>query len=672
MRKTILSIALALVFTGAGADNVRYVNLFMGTAGDHGQVTPAAQLPFGLVSVCPDSTPGWHAGYDYEVPAVSGISVTRVSGTGGNGTGGNLSVRPESALRPLNIVKGSEKAEPGYYCTAFDNGVFFETTVTGNVALERYALPKGKDALFHIDFNSAIDPRRSECSFRQLDERSFEGWFRSSTVANFGRYTLYFRLSTDVPFTLVSSDATTADIRFPEGTKAVEIRIALSPIDEETAGEELSLVSGKSFREIRKEALAAWKAILSRVKVKCGSEEQKHLFYTSMYRMHLSPMDCTSHDGQNRGTDGLVHKTEDGHRYYSCWSMWDTFRTKFPMFCVTDPDRMPDICWSLTKLYENGKKNWATMNECSPTVRTEHSQITLLDAWEKGVRGFDMAVAFPAMEKERADGLVKGSRQGLTRNSPDQRMETIYDLWAMGRIAQIIGESDKAEAYSAEAAAYFEEVWPSEFMNIDESFSLMRKNGLYQGTRWQYRWAMPIYMDRMIALHGRERLVAELEEFFARNLFNQGNEPDIQTPFIFNQLGRNDLTCKIVGRLITDDSMVHPYGGNAEYPEPYVGRAFRNTVDGYALEMDEDDGTMSAWYMFCQMGFYPLCVGTDNYELFTPLFERTSIDFKGHRLVIRRRCPYMECTRVRVDGKVLDGFTISHAEMFAAREIIFE
>ena len=70
MRKTILSIALALVFTGAGADNVRYVNLFMGTAGDHGQVTPAAQLPFGLVSVCPDSTPGWHAGYDYEVPAV--------------------------------------------------------------------------------------------------------------------------------------------------------------------------------------------------------------------------------------------------------------------------------------------------------------------------------------------------------------------------------------------------------------------------------------------------------------------------------------------------------------------------------------------------------------------------------------------------------------------------
>jgi len=671
-RRLILSACLALSVTLASADNLKYVNLFMGTSGDHGQVTPAAQLPYGLVSVCPDSTPGWHGGYDYAVPLVSGVSVTRVSGTGGNGGGGNLSVRPARKETPLNIVKGTEQAVPGYYSTEFDNGVSFQATVTRNVAVEQYVFPADAEKVMYVDFDSAIDHRRSECSYSKAGGNAFEGWVKSSTVCNFGQYQLFFRMETDVPFEVVESDAKTALIRFPESTKAVELRVALSPIDEKTAGEELELASGLSFSKIRKTAYKTWKDRLSCINIKCSNEEQKYLFYTSMYRVHQSPMDCTSHDGRYRATDGQVYKVEDGHRYYSSWSMWDTYRTKFPMLCILDPETMSDMCWSLSQLYAHGKMNWATMAECCPTVRTEHSQVAMLDAWAKGVRGFDMSVAFPAMEQEVVDGMVPGSRQGLTRNSPDQKMETIYDLWAMGCIANIIGDREKSERYHKESLDYFNEVWPKEFMTITDQFALMRKNGLYQGTRWQYRWAMPVYMDIMIDLHGRETLVAELEEFFARNLFNQGNEPDIQTPFIFNMLGRNDLTQKIVGKLVADDTMVHPYGGNAEYPTPFVGRAFQNKVDGYALEMDEDDGAMSAWYMFAQLGFYPLCVGSEYYELYTPYFEKATIKYRGRKLTIRRKCPYMEGKRLIMDGKLIEGCTRAHTDMFNAKEIVFE
>lgn len=115
MKKAILVIALAAIsLANINADNARYVNMFLGTSGDHGQMAPGAACPLGMISVCPDSDPNQHAGYDFSVPAVSGISINRVSGIGCSGSGGNLSIRPASEDTPLNIVKGTETAHPGF------------------------------------------------------------------------------------------------------------------------------------------------------------------------------------------------------------------------------------------------------------------------------------------------------------------------------------------------------------------------------------------------------------------------------------------------------------------------------------------------------------------------------------------------------------------------------
>jgi len=675
MRKAILAAAILWCAT-LSADNTRHVDLFMGSAGDHGQVTPAAQYPLGMISICPDSgLKNRHGGYDYESPRITGISVNRISGVGGDGTGGNLSILPAPLGTHVEIVKGTEMAEPGYYQADLNNGVRIRLTATPNTAFEQYIFAEGTDKVLSVDFNSAIDPRRSECSFEQVSANSFKGWVRTSSTCNFGAYKLWFCMRTDIPFRVEKKDATTAQLRFPEGTKKVQVTIALSPIDTETAGTELTVnslkyTSEQNFNAARQNARKAWQDILDRVDVYGSTKEQKVLFYTSMYRLFLSPMAASSYNGKYRGTDGQVHDCL-GWNYYSSWSMWDTYRTKFPMIAILHPEAMTDICRSLVSLFQTGKKNWATMDECVPTVRTEHSQVVLIDAWSKGIRGFDMAEAFEGIEKEYTEGLVPGSRQGLTRNSPDQRMETIYDLWAIGRIAEAIGRQDASAKYSQESRELFETVWKNEFMTITDQFELMRRNGLYQGTRWQYRWAVPVYSEQMCQWHGKDTLADELEEFFSRHLFNQGNEPDIQTPFMFNLFGRPEKTDSLVHALLTDDNMVHLYGGNAEYPEPYIGRAFRDAVDGYALEMDEDDGAMSAWYMFCQMGFYPVCVGSDSYELFTPLFTKIKMNLPGGKLTIRRLCPEGKTGKIFVDGKPLDGRTITHSQLFGAKELTF-
>ena len=222
-----------------------------------------------------------------------------------------------------------------------------------------------------------------------------------------------------------------------------------------------------------------------------------------------------------------------------------------------------------------------------------------------------------------------------------------------------------------ESAALFEQTWKEDFMTITPAFEQMKGNGLYQGTRWQYRWAVPVYADKMIDWVGADQLADELSEFFRRHLFNQGNEPDIQTPFMFNLFGHPARTDAVVHALLTDDAMIHRYGGNAEYPEPFVGRAFQNRLEGYAPEMDEDDGTMSAWYMFSQLGFYPVCLGTDRYELFTPLFDKAVLHLPGHDVKLIRKCAPASARAVTVDGERLPGFSITHTRLTSARKIVW-
>ena len=650
-----LLVAAALLATvPVTAHNDKYVNMFLGSKGDHGQTTPAATVPFGMIAVCPDSDPFQHGGYDYEVPRISGISINRISGVGCGGAGCNISILPSLRSNEVQIVKGTEKAVPGYYEALLDNGVKASLTATRDAALEIYEFRDG-DATLSIDFKAAVEKRKTDCAYEVVDNNTIKGWVQAGTTCAFGTYKFYFTLVTSEPFSVASSSDTEAVLLFKG--RRTEVRIGISAVAPECADMAIDAIRGRSFSSVKAEARKLWRQKLDKVKVSGGDHEQKVLFYTSLYRVCLSPVDVTSRDGRYRGTDGLVYTLPEGHRHYGCWSMWDTFRTKFPMLVVLEPKLMEDIAASAVDLFVTGKRNWATEFESVPTVRTEHTQIMLLDAFRKGIGGIDFRRAFPGMLSEAASELP--------RKSMDNRLETSYDLWALGEIAGIIGDTAKADSLSAEALAMFTDVWKPNFMEIDSTFSKMRLNGLYQGTKWQYRWAAPQYVSKMVEWKGKEVLAGELSEFFDKRMFNQGNEPDIHTPFMFNLFGRHDLTSATVASYLVDDEMVHVYGGNAEYPEPYVGRAFRNAPDGYAPEMDEDDGAMSSWYMFAQMGFYPVVVGEDRYEVFSPLFDKVVLRTEGHKTVIRvkGRKAYNDGSvekRLLVNGVPQDDFVLSN------------
>ena len=658
-----LLLVVLSIITPSVAQNTKYVNLFIGTSGDNGQVAPGAAAPFGMVCVCPDNDPRSHAGYDYAVTKVSGISVNRLSGVGCSGGGGNLRIRPVAPSQELHIKKSREKATPGYYSTAFTNGIKTELTATNAMAVERYKFPRSLSAALWIDFASTFEDVAT-CHYKRISETCIEGYVQAKNVCGHGRYKLYFSLNTSHPFQLEEQKETTACLTFGKKVRSVEVRIGLSALSSELASWECARWEKMDFEEVKSRTADQWEKQLSAIDVKGGKKDDRVIFYTSLYRTYLSPADVSSPDGAYLGTDGKVYISED-FRYYSNWSLWDTFRTKFPLLVLTEPAKMRDMATSLIHLYATGKKDWSTGFESTPTVRTEHAVILLLDAYRKGITNLDFRKGYAGMKQEM---------ERLPMRSPDQKMESAYDLWAMAKIAEIIGEKADSEQYRQRSVSLFEETWKKEFMNVTPAFEVMKNNGLYQGTRWQYRWAAPQYIDKMIEWVGQDSLRSQLTYFFDHHLYNQGNEPDIHVPYLFNRLGAPEKTQQIVRSLMTEP-MIHKYGGNSEFKTPYLGKAFKNAPEGYSPEMDEDDGTMSAWYVFGAMGFYPLLVGDEYYDLTSPLFDRVLLRLtNGNVLTIQtegRKKKDAPIKSIHFNGKKIADYRISHNELIKGGELIY-
>ena len=658
-----LLLVVLSIMTPSVAQNTKYVNLFIGTSGDNGQVAPGAAAPFGMVCVCPDNDPRSHAGYDYAVTKVSGISVNRLSGVGCSGGGGNLRIRPVAPSQELHIKKSREKATPGYYSTAFTNGIKTELTATNAMAVERYKFPRSLSAALWIDFASTFEDVAT-CHYKRISETCIEGYVQAKNVCGHGRYKLYFSLNTSHPFQLEEQKETTACLTFGKKVRSVEVRIGLSALSSELASWECARWEKMDFEDVKSRTADQWEKQLSAIDVKGGKKDDRVIFYTSLYRTYLSPADVSSPDGAYLGTDGKVYISED-FRYYSNWSLWDTFRTKFPLLVLTEPAKMRDMATSLIHLYATGKKDWSTGFESTPTVRTEHAVILLLDAYRKGITNLDFRKGYAGMKQEM---------ERLPMRSPDQKMESAYDLWAMAKIAEIIGEKADSEQYRQRSVSLFEETWKKEFMNVTPAFEVMKNNGLYQGTRWQYRWAAPQYIDKMIEWVGQDSLRSQLTYFFDHHLYNQGNEPDIHVPYLFNRLGAPEKTQQIVRSLMTEP-MIHKYGGNSEFKTPYLGKAFKNAPEWYSPEMDEDDGTMSAWYVFGAMGFYPLLVGDEYYDLTSPLFDRVLLRLtNGNVLTIQtegRKKKDAPIKSIHFNGKKIADYRISHNELIKGGELIY-
>ena len=597
-------------------DPAASVNVFLGSAGDHGQMSPAASYPFSMLSIGPQTYPDTHMGYDNRAKLFLGFTHNRFEGVGCQGSGGNLLVKPFMGNAPdsCQLLKAGEQASPGFYSVSFGNGIKVASTVLENMGIDRFQFPTGKKGCY-IDFAHAF-VGRFKAEEHTVAGNTVSGWIESGTTCSAGAYRMYYFFTLNQAVQWDSAGAHQVIARLNDTAKQLELRIALSSVSVEYAK---AAVTGVDFASACKASHATWNKTLQHIRVK-GDKEREKLFYSLLYRTVQSPYVVSEKDGKYRAIDGSLQLTDQP--VYNGWAIWDNYRTQLPLLSVAYQDNFKNITTSIVNLYRFGKKDYATMHEPSNTVRTEHAIVVLLDAYRKGY-----AVNWNPI----VDSLVKEINKNDYAH-PDKALESSYDAWALSQILDTMHKPELSAQYKQKAARY-KEYWVKDFQDLSRrDVDQMQARGLYQGTIWQYRWFVPFDNKGLIELAGGEAAYTkQLDTFFGRDYYNHANEPDIQVPLMYNVTFQPWKSQDMVHRFAVDTVVQDYFNDNSRGIGSFIDVIYTNRPRTYIRTMDDDAGAMSAWFVFAGCGFFPACVGWPVYYLHAPLFSSVAIQVQANK-----------------------------------------
>ena len=653
------------------------VNVFLGSSGDHGQLSPAASYPFSMLSIVPQTDPWTHTGYEYYAKTFLGFAHGLFEGVGCEGSGANLLVKPFLGDNPDScpLIKNAEAGSPGYYAVSFKNGIKAAFTLSQREGIHQYQFSTTSNSTaqkegLYFDLSHTRANRFVAESHTNTDS-SLSGWIESGTTCSVGKFRVYYHILLNQPVIWQELENHRLVARLPEGTKALELRIGWSATSLAYAK---ASISNNGFEKLKADATAAWDKELAHIKIGNSNsvldslqKARSALFYSLLYRVIQSPYLISEIDGHYKNTKGEIKKSKEDR--YSGWSVWDNYRTQLPLLSLLYQDRYQGIINSLADLYKNGKKDYAGLTEPSNTVRTEHTAIVLLDAFKKGYT-VDFLPIIDSIKKEV---------DLLDYEHPDKFLESSYDNWALGQIYVELRDSALSQVYTAKALNY-RDIWKKEFADLTRpDVDRMGARGMYQGTIWQYRMLVPYDMKGLTSIIGSEKLLEnQLDQFFDGNYYSQANEPDIATPSLYNVTAHPSKAQALMHRFSVDTITQFYFNGNSRGIDPLIGPAYKNEPRAFLPTMDDDGGAMSGWFVFAGIGLFPACVGEPVYYLHVPLFEDLDLTVgkeKGeenhlhiHVENFNPQHPYIE--RVLFNGKTLNRNYIKAAELEKGGDLI--
>ena len=581
------------------------VNVFLGTSGDHGQLSPAASSPFNMMSIGPQTNPHIHTGYDHYAKQFDGFTHTRIEGVGCTGSGGNILIKPvlDEDVQTL-LIKKKEHAHPGFYSVSFENGISAKMSVKTNFGIEHYEFPKQKSGLL-IDLSYAF-ANRFVNEVHNINDNLISGYIDTKTTCGAGIYRIYYALKISNLAQLTPMDEHRLMAVRQDTNAPMEVRVGFSSVNTDYAIKRIEPISIETLQE---NTTVAWNKLLNRIQVQ-GEADRENLFYSLIYRALQAPYLVSEEDGVYRAIDGSVQTSN--FPVYNGWAIWDNYREQLPMLSLVYPNEFGPIAKSLENLYRYGKKNWATMNEPSPTVRTEHAVVVLLDAYNKG---------YPINIETIKDSLIAEADR-LDYNSPDKALESSYDNWAIAELLRINGNTLQSAKY-AEKALDYKKFWKKDFADLSKNdIDQMQARGLYQGTIWQYRWFVPFDVAGLKELAGGEdQFIEQLDQFFSENNYNHANQPDLQVPGLYNATKQPWKSQKLFRNIMLDTVVQNYFNDNSKGIDPYIGRIYKNQPKAFLRTMDDDAGTLSSWFVMRSIGLSPANIGSPVYYLTAPIFN---------------------------------------------------
>ena len=690
MKKTLFCLFVAALITSCTSTNkapIDYVDPFIGT-GFHGHTYPGATYPYGAVQLSPDTRTGdWDAcsGYHYSDSTIIGFSHTHLSGTGCADLGDvlfhpttkKLEVDGEKmALTPLSFSHKDENASPGYYSVHFkEDGILAEMTATTYTGIHRYTFNKGLPASIIVDMDHVLTDEvidlktiKKTASNEITGMRRSQGWVTNQYV--------YFvaQFSKDIQNFVVVEDSAQAIIQFGESEgEPIVARVGISIVSEDNARENLNHdVTSFDFDQIHAQAREAWIKELSVITVESSNEDDLRNFYTAVYHSKIVPNIGNDVNGQFRKHDMAIGTQENGQKYYSTFSLWDTFRAWNPLMTLINTDLVKDMNRSYVEMYDaHGELPlWPLSAGETGTMIGYHSVSVIADAYLKGIlpEDFDIKHALEAMKvssninKKGSDYYVKYGfiPSNIKRESVSCLLEYAYDDWCIAQVAEKLGYKEDAELYTKRALSYINVFdGDTKFFrgkrldgNWESPFNPFAPGRAYtEATAWQYRFFVPHDVKGMVQLFGGyDEFITELDSLFTAESkidgdmadltgmigqYVQGNEPSHHMAYLYSYVGQPWKTQYWTRRILKE--------------------LYEATPEG--ISGNEDCGQMSAWYILSSLGFYQVCPGTDQFILTSPLFDKATINLaNGKTLTITANDP---SKNVYIDKVLLNGTEIA-------------
>jgi predicted alpha-1,2-mannosidase len=640
---------------------------------------PYVQCPHGMAQVFPVTTPGitdrYLADKIYGFSAGPAILMASVGAVG---------TRPVTYASDFD--HDFEVATPYYYEADLQtSGIKAEATATAEAAYYRFTFPASAHS--HLILSLRNDAELSVIGNRVVTGSRRIGGSIGNT-AGLGKETkAYFYAEFSVPFDFVQTwrdkDLThtakqagdrigvVTDSATAAGEK-VDVRVGISYISIDQARRNLEReIPAWTFEQVKAQTRAVWDKALGQIEVAGGTERQRTIFYTALYRSLERMTDITEDGKYYSGYDHKIHEAR-GHDFYVDDGLWDTYRSMHPLQLLLDAPQQEDMIRSYLRMYEQSGwlPSFPFVGGAESVMIGHHAAALIVDTYMKGYRDFNVDEAYAAIRKNATQAtmipwrtgpltsldrvyfdkgffpaLAWGERETVPEVTPFERrqavsvtLENSYDDWCLAQLAKALGKQDDYTYFMRLAHNYRNVFNPAiDFMapkSADGNWvaHFDPKLGGGQGARdyftevnsWIYTFSVQHDVAGLIRLFGgRDAFNAKLDQLFVEQYGTSKYHfldqfPDA-TGLVGNYAQGNEPSFHI--------PYLYDFSG-----QPWkTQRRVRQLMDVWygdgpqGIPGDDDGGETSSWYVLSALGFYPLCPGSPVYEIGSPIFARSTI-----------------------------------------------
>lgn len=709
---------------------IDYVNPLVGTMSKFelstGNTYPAIALPWGMNFWTPQTGEmgnGWT--YVYTADKIRGFKQTHQPSPWINDYG-QFSLMPvtgkpvfDEKERASWFSHKSEIAQPNYYRVYLaDYDVITELTPTERAAMFRFTFPQNDKSYIVLD---AFD----KGSYIKIipSENKILGYTTRNSGGVPENFKNYFVVVFDKPFTYTAS---VSDSKLNEGTleananhalgiigfstkkgEKVHARVASSFISYEQAMQNLKELGNDNFDTVREKGRKTWNDILSRIEVKDESIDNLRTFYSCLYRSVLFPRNLSEITAEGKIMHYSPYNGQVLPGYmFTDTGFWDTFRCLFPLLNLVYPSMNQKMQEGLINTYKESGflPEWSSPGHRGCMVGNNSASV-VADAYLKGLRGYDTEILWqalvhganavhPTVSSTGRLGYEYYNKLGYVpydvkiRESAARTLEYAYDDWAIYKFGQAIGKPQNEIDIYAKRALNYKNLFDSEHKlmrgkNQDGTFQspfnpLKWGDAFTEGNSWHYSWSVFHDPQGLIDLMGGKDgfnvmmdsvfnvpplfddsyyggVIHEIREMQVMNMGNyaHGNQPIQHMIYLYDYSGQ-------------------PW--KAQYwVREVMDKLYNANPDGYCG--DEDNGQTSAWYVFSAMGFYPVCPGTDEYIIGSPLFKTVTLNLEnGKKVTISSDANSKEnryISSMKLNGKPYTKNYLTHAELLKGATVNF-